>query len=307
MKILYFTDAHLRSQSDKPKWRVDDHYVSQFEELKEIRQLAMTHNVDLMISGGDTIHYPNISHALVGDIITWCKTLPCVFYSVVGNHCCFAYRTADLKSSGLGVLFESGAIKKLDELILEEEKIIIRGIHVFIDPHHGNYMFDQKYDAYYKIIVTHNYITKDPQVFDHYLTRDVVTNANLVLSGHLHQGFYDEQKNTRFVNPGSLSRWSINEQHDPQVMLINTDDQSLTNIPLRCSKAATDIFDLTSAAELKSTEMNLQAFVDSLRNVSFNNLDIEQLVSAEGFRQQIPQIVIDKALQKIQRAKIELS
>lgn len=306
MKILYFTDIHLRSQSDRPKFRIDDHYVSQFEELKEIRDLAVTHNVDLIISGGDTIHHPDVSHALIGDIINWCKTLPCAFYTVVGNHCCFAYRTEDLRSSGLGVLFESGMIGRLDELVFEKEKIVIRGIHAFLDPHQGNYIFDDKYNDCYTIVVTHNYISKDPQIFDHYLTKDVVTNANLILSGHLHQGFNIFEKNTAFVNPGSISRWAINEQHQPQVLIVDTAMGVIAAVPLKSSQPANEIFDLAGAAEMKATEMNLQTFVDSLENTQFDQADIEQVVLTEGSKQGILKQIVDMALEKVQQAKVEL-
>jgi len=306
MKILYFTDAHLRSQSDRPKWRVDDHYVSQFEELKEIRDLAVSHSIDLIISGGDTIHHPDVSHALVGDIINWCKTLPCSFYSVVGNHCCFAYRTEDLRSSGLGVLFESGMVGRLDELIFEKEKIVIRGIHAFLNSKQGNYVFDEKWKDYYKIIVTHNYISKDPQIFDHYLTKDVITNADLVLSGHLHQGFYDKPGNTQFINSSSISRWAINEQHQPQVLILDTVSGIFTPIQLKSSLPASEIFDLAGAAEIKSTEMNLQTFVDSLEKTSFSEIDVEQVVLAEGIKQSILKSILDMALEKVQKAKVEI-
>ena len=203
MKILFFTDTHLRSQSDRPKWRIDDHYVSQFEELKEIRDLAVTHNVDLIISGGDTIHYPNISHTLVGDIINWCKTLPCAFYSVVGNHCCFGYRTDDLRSSGLGVLFESGMIGRLDELVFEKEKIVIRGIHAFLDPHQGNYWFESKYDGYKKYIVSHNFVIKEDVPFEAVKPKDIKTNSDIIFLGHYHKASDLVEGTTRFINPWS--------------------------------------------------------------------------------------------------------
>jgi hypothetical protein len=45
MKILLIGDLHLRSLSDRPKWRLDNHYESQFQELSEIRDIAAAHKV----------------------------------------------------------------------------------------------------------------------------------------------------------------------------------------------------------------------------------------------------------------------
>jgi DNA repair protein SbcD/Mre11 len=306
MKILYFTDAHLRSQSDRPKWRVDDHYLSQFEELKNIRDLAVEHNIDLIISGGDTIHYPNISHTLVGDIINWCKTLPCAFYSVVGNHCCFAYRTEDLRSSGLGVLFESGMIGRLDELVFEKEKIVIRGIHAFLDPHQGNYWFDSKYDGYKKYIVSHNFVIKEQVPFEAVMPKDIKTNSDIVFLGHYHKASDLIEGTTRFINPGAVSRWAINEQHRPTVLILDTTTNIITPIELVASKDPSEIFDMQGAMEIKSTEMNLQNFVNSLENTQFDQQDIEQVVLTKGKEQGILKEILDICLDKVQKAKEEL-
>jgi predicted phosphodiesterase len=306
VKFLIFSDQHLRSSSDRPKWRLDEHYRTQFEELEEVSSIANVNKVDAILGLGDFIHHPDVSHGLISDIITWAKRLPCPFFTIVGNHCCFAYRTDDLRTSGLGVLFESGVIKRLDELIFEDQKIVIRGIHANLDPRKGDYVFDSKYDNYFKIVATHNYITKVPQIFDHWLTSDVRTNASIVLSGHLHQGFADVQNGVRFVNPGSLSRWAINEQHHPQVLILDTATNVIEPVKLKCSLPASEIFDLAAAAELKTTEMNLEAFVASLENASFDTVDIENVVCTEGSKQGLSKGIVDMALAKIQQAKVEL-
>lgn len=306
MKFLLFSDQHLRSASDRPKWRVDDHYKTQFEELEEVSLIAKSNKVDMIIGLGDLIHHPDVSHTLVSDIMNWCKTLPCAFYTIVGNHCCYAYRTNDLKSSALGVLFESGAINRLDELVFEKEKVIIRGIHANLDPRIGNYFFDKKYKDYYKLVASHNFIIPHTVPFDAILPNQIHTNANLVALGHYHQRFEHIENSINFINPGSLSRWAINEQHQPQVLVLDTVTNTIIPIALKCSRPANEIFDLLAAAEMKSTEMNLQNFVDSLENTSFENVDVEQVLLIEGKKQQIDQNIVNRALVKVQQAKIEL-
>jgi len=306
MKILFFADMHLRSPSDRPKWRTDDHYASQFNELYEISDLARVLDVDVMVSLGDFFDHTRVSHQLVTDVLKWTQQLPCYTCSIVGNHDVNAYVTAD-RNNGLGVLFESGAIHQLKELVFDEQKVILRAVDVYLDPKQGDYFFtEKKHENYCKIVASHNFIIPHEVPFDAVLPKDVKTNADWIVLGHYHKTFHHTEGTTAFINPGSISRWSINEQHQPQVFILDTTTNEYSTIKLKSSQPASEIFDIAAAAEIKSTEMNLQAFVDSLENTSFDNIDVEQVVLTEGNKQGLIKNVVDLALTKIQQAKVEL-
>ncbi len=306
MKILFFTDIHLRSASDRPKWRLDDHYKTQFIELNDIRDIALAQKVDVIVSLGDFFDNTRVSHQLVTDVLKWTQTLTCPIFSVVGNHDVNAYVTSD-RNNGLGVLFESGAIGQLDELVWPEQKVIIRGVHVYIDPTQGDYFFtEKKYDDYFKIIGSHNFIIPHEVPFDAVLPAQVKTNANAVILGHYHKAFQHTEGQTVFVNPGSISRCAINEQHQPQVFILDTTTGLINVVQLPNSLPAVEIFDMVAAAEMKSTEMNLQTFVESLEGTSFENVDVENVVLTEGNKQGIDKGIVDIALAKVQQAKVEL-
>lgn len=306
MKILFFADIHLRSASDRPKWRIDDHYKAQFAELYEIGDIALNNKVELMISLGDFYDHTRVSHQLITDTLAWCKTLPCSLYSIVGNHDVNGYVTTD-RNNGLGVLFESGAVEELKELVFDDQKVIIRGINAYLDPRKGSYMFDPKYNGYCAIVASHNFIIPHEVPFDAVLPSQVQTNANIVALGHYHKTFNVYEKNTAFINPGSIARWAINEQHQPQVFIVDTANGVISAIQLKCSQPANEIFDLIGVAEMKSTEMNLQTFVDSLEKASFENVDIEHVVLTEATKQGILKGILDVALAKVQQAKVELT
>ena len=305
MKILFFADMHLRSISDRPKWRIDDHYKTQFTELNEIRDIAVSNKIDVIVSLGDFFDHTRVSHQLVTDVLKWTQTLPCAIYSIVGNHDVNAYVTTD-RNNGLGVLFESGAVGQLTELVWDNHKVILRGIDVYLDPKQGNYMFDEKYKDYCKIVASHNFIIHHEVPFEAVLPSQVNTNANIIALGHYHKSFNMYEKSTAFINPGSISRWAVNEQHQPQVFIIDTTSGVISAVPLKTSLLATEIFDLAGAAEMKSTEMNLQTFVDSLESTSFENVDVENVILTEGNKQGILKDIVDIALAKVQQAKVEL-
>ncbi len=306
MKILFFADMHLRSASDRPKWRTDDHYQTQFNELYEISEIARTHDVNVIVSLGDLFDHTRVSHQLVTDVLKWTQQLPCYTCSIVGNHDVNAYVTTD-RNNALGVLFESGAIHQLKELEFENQKVVIRGVDVYIDPTQGDYFFtEKKHDNYYKIVASHNFIIPSEVPFPAVHPSQVKTNANVVVLGHYHKSFYHVENDVGFVNPGSISRWAINEQHQPQVFILDTKTSLITEVKLRSSLPASEIFDIAAAAEIKSTEMNLQAFVDSLEDTSFENVDVENVILTEGKKQSIAPGIIDISLEKIRKAKEEL-
>jgi DNA repair exonuclease SbcCD nuclease subunit len=306
MKILLIGDLHLRSLSDHPKYRLDNHYEQQFKELSEIRDIAATNKVDMMISLGDFFDNTRVSFSLVNDVVAWCKTLPCSLFSLIGNHDINAYVTSD-KNNGLGVLMEAQAIERLDEVVFEKEKVVIRGIHAYLDPKNGDYFFDEvKYKDYYKIVCSHNFCIPHEVPFDAVLPSQIKTNAQVLVFGHYHKAFSHFEGTTAFVNPGSISRWAINEQWQPQVFILDTVTGIITPVQLKSSLPANEIFDLASAAELKSTEMNLQNFVDSLENTQFENIDLLDVVRKAGKDQNIAEPILTLALEKIEKAKEEL-
>jgi hypothetical protein len=67
-----------------------------------------------------------------------------------------------------------------------------------------------------------------------------------------------------------------------------------------------EIFDMQGAMEIKSTEMNLQNFVNSLESVEFTEQDIFQVVLTKGKEQGILKEILDICLNKVSKAKEEL-
>jgi exonuclease SbcD len=306
MKILYFTDSHLRC--GKPRYRVDDYYKSQFEELGEISNLVLEYDIDILLCGGDLLHdHPKSSHELIRDLIGWAKYTNVPIYTIVGNHDMASYNTQTIGSSGIGVLFESETFIELTEKVFEEEKIIIRGIHAKVQEDGYGYEFEPKYDGWTKIIVSHNYIIPaESMPFEYMHPRNIQTNADLVLLGHYHQPSDVTIGNTRFTNPGGIARWAVDEANNvPTVLLIDINHGiiKIEHIPLTCAKRGYEIFDLANVVAAREKEDQLKSFMESLEQTSFETTDIEQLVLAAGKNQGLDEKILNKSLEKIREAK----
>lgn len=303
MKFLYYTDSHHRTE--KPRYRIDDVYSSQFQELGEIASLVLEHDCDFILHGGDFFDHPRPSHELVRDIISWGKYVGVPIYVLAGNHDLVGYNSESILSVGLGVLFESEVFKPLKELEFLEEKLFIKGVLPEVVPHNDKYVLP-KDDSWTKIVVSHNYISPTPLLFPYLPTQEVKTNANLFLLGHLHEPSDVEINGTRFINPGAIARWSRDQANRiPTVLLIESVRGiiKVEKIPLSCAKPSAEIFDLNGAELVNKKEDQLAAFMESLTNTSFESVDIEQLVLSAGQNQGLDHQTLDKSLVTIREAK----
>ena len=303
MKILYLTDTHWRSS--QPKWRTDDWYATQFAELDEILEIAKDNKVDLILHGGDFLDKQKVSHQLITDLMKHLKNSPALIYTLLGNHGLEGYNHETVNNSGLGNLIEAGIVNRLDTLVDDGQKIIVKGYHTSLDIP-KSYLFGEEYKEYFKIAVAHQYIIDIESLPFQYLhPAQVQTDCNLFLLGHWHSPF----NNGTFINPGSIARWSIDSRKRiPQVLIIEVIPQNtlpvIIYVPLKSSSLAQ--WNLEAVTEEREREMELNKFVQSLESTTFENFDISEVVKQAGLKQDVSSDIIKEALTHIEKAKENL-
>jgi DNA repair exonuclease SbcCD nuclease subunit len=296
MKILYLTDTHMRSSP--PKWRIDDWYRTQFVELEEILQIGKDNKVDILIHGGDFLDKQKVSHQLITDLMKHLKNSLAPIYTLLGNHGLLGYNHETVDNSGLGNLIEAGLVNKLDTLVDEKNKLVIKGYHTSLEIP-KSYMFEEQYRDYFKVAVAHQYlIAIESLPFQYLHPKDVETDADLFLLGHWHSPF-DYGK---FHNPGSIARWSIDSRRRiPQVLIIETNPLSVTPVLLKSASLAQ--WNLEAVTEEREREMELNNFVNSLENTQFTEFDLVEVVKQAGLKQAVSPDIIKEALTHIEKAK----
>jgi DNA repair exonuclease SbcCD nuclease subunit len=305
LKFLFLTDTHYRD--DKPKGRTDDIMKAQFDELGEVLHICNEEDIDVILHGGDFFNTKKPSHRLVVHILDWCKMLSKPIVGVIGNHDITGYNLDSVINSGLGVLFESGAVERLENMVWQDkEKVVVKAVHSSLD-FNKDYMFDSKYDDHIKIILSHNYvIPTDSMPWGFVHPKDIKTNADLVLCGHYHVAFDYTNGKTRWINPGAVSRWKITERdHTPQVLFITVNKGKL-NVAYRkltSSRPGHEIFDVDAVEILKQQERNIEQFARSLEETSFQDIDIEQVVRTVGKAQDVGGEILELILTKLREAK----
>lgn len=258
MKILFTTDIHFRAT--RPISRLDSDYLGTIlGKIEQIRQLAISLGVDLVLLGGDIFDRPDSPHSVVIRVNRAFSNFPCPVETIIGNHDIYGYEGLTVEATALGSLFEMGNVKRLDARTIGD--VSIYGMHAFdkeewqVPPSDG-----------VKVLVVHKQLTDSPYPGGKCILLEEaakLTNADLILSGDIHYPHHQQIGRHLFVNPGSLSRGSIVEKdRAPQVAIINITAAGISvDYHTLHSKPPEQLFDLKAYSERMASEAHTKDFI----------------------------------------------
>jgi len=217
MKILHITDSHGTVKG--PESRKDVYYISFLKKLYELGFVVKKNNIDLIVHTGDLFHTARVSDKFAGQVSEMIKAMGIPFYVVPGNHDIEGYTTDTIDQTKLGLLAKAGVVTILDRdnpiRITanqggEEYTVAISGQEYYAHIDEGNQTdFEmQQDDADLNILAIHGYLASTPQHPDIKCTmvNDVVTDADIILTGHYHRAFEWNGPDVDIYNPGSMMR-----------------------------------------------------------------------------------------------------
>jgi len=320
MKILFFTDSHIRGTN--PKNRTDEFILTLENKFKEIVNIIENENIDYVIHGGDLFDRPDPSISIVSRFSNILKQIKVPFYNVSGNHDIFGHNPQTINRSMLGLLNSLDFIKILDNdrVVLTKDNINVQltgqpYIYNIDDPINRKYYMvnDVDENCNYSIHVVHGLLLDRPfiQGIPYTLIDDIKeTKADITLVGHYHAGFKTTNiENKYFINPGSIVRItnSLGEiNRTPKVVIINLDkDIQLEYMNLQSAQKGEDVLDRSEIE--KSSFQNERLFefkqtVDSL--IDFDKMDINDVLIEVSNTEGLSDKVIKEALRRI--AKIQM-
>ena len=136
----------------------------------------------------------------------------------------------------------------------------------------------QQDEADINILAVHGYIADTQQHPNIRCTypKDIITDADIVLSGHYHRSFALDVGNVAYYNPGSMMRVEMteyNKTHMPQygVLEIELDNQGYVVSDykfhqFRIAKPSSAVFDFNSTGAIKKHGITLENFKTSIAN-----------------------------------------
>lgn len=308
MRILYFTDTHIRGTT--PKNRKDNIVETLEKKINEIVELAERYKVDYILHGGDLFDRPDISISIVSKFASILNKITVPFYIICGNHDIYGHNPDTINRTMLGLLDALNIV----HIVKDDEKIFLEKEDVTVQLTGQSYIYNlddksnlKKYivsekdkQADYSIHMVHGMLLDKPFIkgIPYTLLDDIKdTKADITLSGHYHSGFgIIKIDNKYFVNPGSIIRItnSLREiERIPKVVLIDLNEN--INIELLALKTAEQGDSVLDRHEIESfiyKNERLFEFKQSIdETVNFEKLDINQILlevsNAEGVSEEI--------------------
>ncbi|MBP2025506.1 metallophosphoesterase family protein [Peptoniphilus stercorisuis] len=316
MKLLYFTDTHIRGNN--PKNRKDNFIETLKNKLNEVVDISINENVDYILHGGDLFDRPDISIAVVSEFSQILQKFEAPIYIVSGNHDIFGHNQKTINRTMLGLLSSLNLVKLVDEnpIILEKDNIKVQ---LTANPYSFN-MEDESYKDKYKVLeknkdvnymihMVHGFLLDKPFIkgVPHTLISEITdTLADITLAGHYHFGFKTINiDNKYFINPGSIVRISNSLEEikrRPKVILIDLKDEiSIKEIYLKSALPGELVLDRNEMERHKFKRSKIYEFKEIIDTTSdLGSLDIFNLLVQISKNESIPEDVRDEAIKRVQ-------
>ena len=276
-KILFMTDAHVKGVN--PKTRKDFFPDTIIGKCREIAQIAVDEQVDVIVDGGDLTDSgncsPSVFSAALAPFVGLAKweehghgpsiKVPIPFIEVMGNHSVFGNNPDSYVDTNFIVAETSGSMT----ILKQGEQLDFygyEGIHVqimgspstpFTDvlDNISEYMPVFTPGVDFPVNVVHGFLTDIAwgSKIPHTRIDDILqTEALITLTGHEHLGFGMIKRNGRyFINPGAVSRIRADFAEIarmPRVTILtltkDADGNKLVDVKfiyLKCAKPGEDI------------------------------------------------------------------
>lgn len=316
MKILYFTDTHIRGNT--PRNRRDVFIDSVEKKLKEIVEISYKLDVDFIIHGGDLFDRPDVSISIVSRFAKILSAFKVPIYMISGNHDIYGHNPDTINRTMLGLLDVLGVINIINErkVILEKDniKVELSGqpyVYDIDSPENRDYYIikDKNEDVNYTIHIVHGMLLDKSFIkgIPYTLIDDIKhTTADITLSGHYHRGFKtiktDEGK--YFINPGSLVRItnSLQEiERKPKAVLLELNkDIKVKNIYLNSALPGVEVLDREQIENNAFKSERMLEFKESINaTMDFEKMDINEVLLQVSNSESVEEEVIKEALERI--------
>lgn len=307
-KYLIINDVHLTNDNSHPASCTASYTEDLFDLLYQTNDLAREYECLGIIQLGDLFHIKapgRNSHQLIQRTLKWAASAPCPVWVVPGNHDLSHDRLESLdEGQPLGVLYDSGKVLRADKYLKHP-----RGLNNFL-PVYG-IPWQMYWDAEHSVadravkkalevftsqdtpqlIVTHApfFPPGVNPAYEHYSTEKFAKYVNpdgrasvQVIYGHIHDYHGEYVVNgVRFANYGALSRGSLTESNLTRPVGVTIWD-SVTGrfefVPLQ-AKPAEQVFRIKEIEEVKTTQLKLDEFLNSVGQSSIEVTTVESVLA----------------------------
>ncbi|HHY27195.1 MAG TPA: DNA repair exonuclease [Desulfitobacterium dehalogenans] len=328
MPVSFIIAGDLHFRSEPPRNRKDNYEKAILTKLYEVFQIAHDHGVKAIIIPGDIFDSSNVSLSTIaklGEFLQVCtQEFGAEVLTISGNHDIPAGNKNALPRTPYGLLERLSFFLNIEENTygddwLDEIEISGCGFDYQTDTDSGKeqFMAANLSGESLKIHVVHSMLLAASPSFPmhHTLIDDVETNADIIISGHYHDGFgiIRRKDGKLFINPGALCRLSASQaemNRRVQVALLTVNSKTDFHaelIPLKSSRPAEEVLDREAIVEKKEHENWLESFFDSLQQEGEEKfLEVREIVEKIASLENVSDGVKLEALKRIGEAREKL-
>ena len=281
--LILTSDWHLRE--DQPDCRTDDFWKTQWFKVSIINQIQEEHNCPILHAGDLYNHWKPSPYLLAKTI----ENLPNQFYTILGNHDLPQHNLDLIEKTGVHVLRNAKALG------------ILSGVHwgQAVTEHDRPVKLAGK-----KILVWHvTAYENNPHWHDGPTALELLKQNpeyDLIVTGHIHQSAVVKHEGRILVNPGSITRQSLDQKRQtPKVYLYYAESNTVKEIQLPFDYAA--VGEPTAKSEKKARDNRINAFVEKLNTewgsvVNFED-NLERAIQKNSIRKSVIELIY-KAIEK---------
>lgn len=271
MNILIIGDIHFRLNN--PMSRKDDLKEVFEDKFNQIRNLIKEKDIKYVITTGDVFDKAKVTNETLWFAHDLIQSLKIPVISIVGNHDMIGNSINNHKLSSLYLL------QKLCDNLIIEPNYLIKDLNI-IGNNYGNdnFIIDNINKSYKNIIVTHSMITENVQMFDTIKAEDIITNADLIITGHNHSKFHIG----KVYNAGALIRLTTGKGDMDRVVevgILDSDTLNIEKIPLKITPYS-DIFEVKEV--IKKQEFIMKELSESMSTITTTNEIIDLVIKEEN-------------------------
>lgn len=322
-KFIVTGDLHFRSEN--PRSRKDIYQEALLTKLYEVVQIALDHKTHKIIIPGDVFDSSNVSLPTIGKLANFFKYCweehKIAFYAISGNHDLPAGNKSALPRAPFGLLTKLQFILDIENELIDLDwpiELTGYGFDYRTDTPEGcNQFLSGIYSDQPIIHVVHSMLLASAPTFPmrHTLIDDVQTDADIIISGHYHDGFgvIRRKDGKLFINPGSLCRLSASEREMKRTIQVavltvrSKTDFEAELIPLQSVRPAEEVLDREAIIEKKEHENWLENFFETLQeDGEAKFLEVREIVDSMAKMEKLSPSVKDEALRRISNAREKL-
>ena len=297
-KILYFTDLHIKGKT--PESRIGDYQADLLKKVHEIVTIANAHDA-VAVCGGDFFDAHDISVHVGDRFIEAFSELKHGLYTTLGSHDVQGYNY-DLKTTTVSHFFKHCQWFKplisleLGNFIFDgynhtkglENKVLTEGLY-------------HKHTGKKTVAIPHMmFIDVKSGFFDCVPFKTLKTNYDYIFTSHNHKPYgIIKHKKTTFISIGSLGRCSVDDKHNPQVLLFDTDTGEHEKIELKCAISYAELFKWEEIQANKEIDAKLKEFIAKIQSTTLQSLKIEDIVKQVALEQKVDDSVVDEIMGRI--------